>query len=83
MYKDGVHYQTKNPINTNYDITGLKLKDYPFYIGTRNGKSLFQKLKIKTLRIYTKELTIDEIRRNYNGANFIKDDLIVHFDFKN
>lgn len=83
MYKDGVQYQTKNPISTNHDITGVKLKDYPFYIGTRNGNSLFQKLKIKTLRIYTKELTIDEIRRNYNGANFIKDDLIVHFDFKN
>ena len=81
LYKDGIYYKTQKVTNALGNITGLTLRNYPFYIGSRAGVSSIQKLNLKTLRIYTKELTLEEVQNNFAGENILKTNMIASFNF--
>jgi len=69
-------------LNSQYsaDITNVTLSNYPLYIGSRGGNSLFTKMIIKEFRIYSKVLTNTEIENNYNG-NIVENGLLINYKF--
>ena len=83
IYVDGVKQNAHNPNeNTKSDVSGKKFSNYPFFIGGRNGEDLFSEMTLKSLKIYTKELTQEEINNNLNN-NTVPDKLILMYDLNN
>lgn len=83
IYVDGIKYSTQGIVDSaNGDVTGLTLNDYPFFIGARNGDLNFTSMTLKNLKIYTKELTEEEIQKNVSGS-VITDNLILMYKLDN
>ena len=62
------------------NLSNMTFANYPVYLGSRAGSTLFTKMIVKQFRIYNKALSASEITNNYNG-NITQSGLIVSFDF--
>ena len=82
MYVDNNLISLNDTSLYNYDSTGLVFNNYPLYIGSRNGSKLFAEMELKSLRVYNKALSAQEISNN-NIGTITTDHLLVHYDFSN
>ena len=88
IYKNGLNQNVQvanleNSTRYDSDITGFSLENYDFFIGARgDGAEIPTKMILKELKIYTKELTQEEIQKNYNNDTVL-DHMIVWYDLTN
>jgi len=88
MYKDGeqksvsmINQQLSANLDPADGVSYEILQNYPLYIGSRGGTTLFSEFYLKELKVYNRELTSEEVLENYKG-NVVKDGLLVFYDFK-
>ena len=86
IYVEGIKQNLATPHTASNiyanDISNKTLNNYSFTIGSRNGELLFTKMILKSLKIYIKELTQEEINNNLNN-NTTTDKLILMYDLNN
>ena len=51
--------------SANSDLSNQTLSNYPLYIASRAGSSIFTEMDLKSLRLYNRALTSNEIQNNY------------------
>ena len=80
IYTNGIKQDLIDLYSTS--LANLNFNNYILNIGSRGGTEKFANMTLKNLKIYTKELTQQEITNNING-NTTTDNLILHYDFTN